>query len=237
MRFCRQANEPKPVNAHGDAMWKWLKGSKTTSGATRSKAEAPDKPGGTTQEENHIPKPKVIVITGTSGSGRKSIAKQLSTDLNLPYVLPYTTRAIRSGERDGEHYHFIAEADFQTMVSRQAFSQQVRLERGSYGIAERELVDALEQRGAAIVVVNHEGLQDLQKRFGPQVIRIFLYVTKEDIRLREEREGAPPEVIEEYLRNYSEQVVHKKESDYLLQNLDPGLTLGKIRDFLQDKII
>ncbi|MNW50265.1 hypothetical protein D3C74_277130 [compost metagenome] len=60
-------------------------------------------------------------------------------------------------------------------------------------------------------------------------------MTKEDIRLREEREGAPPEVIEEYLRNYSEQVVYKKESDYLLQNIDPAATLEKIKVFLQEK--
>ncbi|MDU2240127.1 MAG: guanylate kinase [Paenibacillus sp.] len=225
----------KPDNAHGDAMWKWLKGSKPTSDPACNESETLG-PTDTVLADDRAPQPKVIVITGTSGSGRKSIAKQLSAELDLPYVLPYTTRAMRKGERDGEHYRFIAEADFQAKVGRQEFSESVRLERGSYGIAERELSEALEQRGAAIVVVNHDGLQALRKRFGPQAIRIFLYVTKEDIRLREEREGAPPEVIEEYLRNYSEQVVYKKDSDYLLQNIDPAATLAKIKDFLQDKI-
>lgn len=217
-------------------MWKWLKGTKATPDPTRSMAEVSDKPGDAGLEEVLPPQPKVIVITGTSGSGRKSIAKQLSADLTLPYVLPYTTRAKRQGEQDGEHYRFISDADFQAMLGRQAFSQSVRLERGSYGIPEQELNEALDQRGAAIVVVNHDGLQAFRKRFGPQAIRIFLYVTKEDIRLREEREGAPPEVIEEYLRNYSDQVVHKKESDYLLQNIDPAATLEKIKDYLQGKI-
>lgn len=216
-------------------MWKWLKGSKATSDPTRNESGTLGQADAALAEER-VPQPKVIIITGTSGSGRKSIAKQLSTELGFPYVLPYTTRALRKGERDGEHYRFIAEADFQAMLGRQEFSQSVRLERGSYGIAERELSEALEQRGAAIVVVNHDGLQALRKRFGPRAIRIFLYVTKEDIRLREEREGAPPEVIEEYLRNYSEQVIYKKESDYLLQNLEPAETLAKIKDFLQDKI-
>ncbi|MUG84995.1 guanylate kinase [Paenibacillus timonensis] len=217
-------------------MWKWLKGSKTTQGLARNEAEASsDKPNDAGLEEERTSQPKVIVITGTSGSGRKSIAKQLSTDLGLPYVLPYTTRAKRPGEKDGEHYRFISDADFQTMLGRQAFTQSVRLERGSYGITEHELIESLEQHGAAVVVVNHDGLQAFRKRFGSQAIRIFLYVTKEDIRLREEREGAPPEVIEEYLRNYSEQVVYKKESDYLLQNIDPAATLEKIKVFLQEK--
>ncbi|MEC2345817.1 guanylate kinase [Paenibacillus barengoltzii] len=218
-----------------DAMWKWLKGLKATPDPARSETAATSQADALLTDDLP-PQPKVIIITGTSGSGRKSIAKQLSADLGLPYVLPYTTRAIRAGERDGEHYRFITEADFQAMVSRQEFSESVRLERGSYGIAERDLNEALEQYGGAVVVVNHEGMQTLRKRFGPQAIRIFLYVTKEDIRLREEREGAPAEVVEEYLRNYSEQVIYKKESDYLLQNLDPAETLAKIKAFLQDKI-
>ncbi|MGG6311393.1 guanylate kinase [Paenibacillus macerans] len=186
--------------------------------------------------EDAAHRPKVIIITGTSGSGRKSVATQLSADLGIPYVRPYTTRAIRPGEQNGAHYHFVSDAEFQAMADRQEFCQSARLERGSYGIAERELAEALEQRGAALMVVNWQGVQAFRNRYGPQAIRVFLYVTKEDIRLREEREGAPPEVVEEYLRNYSEQVVHKKESDYLLQNIDPAATLAKIKVFLQDRI-
>lgn len=211
-------------------MWDWLKTPKSS--ATRQ--EQSNEPA--TRDALEAPKNKVIVITGTSGSGRKSTAKQLSMSLGVPYLCPYTTRSKRPGERDGEHYHFISEDKFQTMLERKEFFQSVHLERGQYGISESELQDALEEHKAAIVVVNHEGAEAFHKKFGEDAIRIFIYVTKNDIRLRLEREAAPFAILDEYLENYTEQVIHKKESEYLLQNIDPAITVGKIKEFLLDKI-
>lgn len=221
-------HKDKPVSSGAwRSMWKWLKSSKSS--PTPAAVDNQD----TEQDQINKDQPKIIIITGTSGSGRKGIASQLSAELDIPYLRPCTTRRIRQGERNGEHYRFISPEEFQSIEDGAGFSQSVRLERGSYGIPERDLMEALTSHQAAIVVMNHDGVQVFRKRFGPQAVRIFLYVTKEDIRLRGEREGAPHEVTEEYLRNYSEQVIHKKDSDYLLQNIDPANTLAKIKQFLQ----
>lgn len=212
-------------------MWDWLKSTKTSATKQELQQNQP-------AETNPIDatKVKVIVITGTSGSGRKSTAKQLSLSLGIPYVFPYTTRAIRPLERNGEHYHFISDAEFQAMLERNEFFQTVHLERGNYGISELDLLTALEAHKAAVVVVNHEGVQAFRKKFGDAALRIFIYVTKDDIRLRLEREGVPSGIMEEYLGNYTEQVIFKKESEYLLQNIDPITTVEKIKGFLQDKL-
>ncbi|MGF7047429.1 guanylate kinase [Paenibacillus sp. DS2015] len=211
-------------------MWDWLKSSKTVANEQKLNLE----PIETEQSESSIN--KVIVITGTSGSGRKNTAKQLSAHLGIPYVLPYTTRAIRPNERDGDHYHFISDEQFQTMADRLTFFQTVHLERGNYGISKDELTQAFEMQQAAIVVVNHEGTRAFREHFGQGVIRVFIYVTKEDIQSRLERESAPYEIVEEYLRTYTEQVINKKESEYLLQNIDPVTTVDKIKGFLQEKL-
>lgn len=211
-------------------MWRWSKSSKK-SGDIPKEHLVPLQPG-----PPEAPKAKVILITGTSGSGRKRAAKQLSADLGIPYVIPYTTRPIRPNENDGEHYRFIADSQFRSMADAQTFFQSVQLERGQYGISREELSSALEQSQTAIVVVNREGVQAFRKEFGEQALRIFLYVTKEDIRLRLEREEAPVGLLEEYLKNYMEDVLYKKESDYLLQNMEPSVTVEKIKAFLQDKI-
>ncbi|WP_438348614.1 guanylate kinase [Paenibacillus sp. FA6] len=211
-------------------MWNWLKSSKTVA----IKQELNNSPMEMAHGESS--KYKVIVITGTSGSGRKSTARQLSAQLGIPHVIPYTTRTIRPNERDGVHYHFISDGEFQSMADRLAFFQKVHLERGNYGVSKEELFQVLETHQAAIVVVNQEGAQAIRKHFGNGALRIFLYVTKDDIRLRLEREAAPFEVMEEYLRNYTEQVIYKKESEFLLQNIESETTINKIVAFLQDKL-
>lgn len=223
----RQTNLRKRT---GEAMWDWLKSSKTTAinqGVNNEPIEI---------DHGESSKYKVIVITGTSGSGRKSMAKQLSVDLGIPYVLPYTTRDIRPNERDGEHYHFISNDEFQAKAEKLAFFQTVHLERGNYGISEEELSQAFEIHPVAIVVMNREGMQTFRKHFGDDAIRIFIYVTKDDIQLRLEREGTSSEIVEEYLRKYTEQVIYKKESEYLLQNFEPATTVEKIKEFLQNKL-
>lgn len=211
-------------------MWNWLKSSKSPADKAQAPDEAPaipEQPPGTGN--------RIIVITGTSGSGRKYTAKRLAAELGIPYVLPYTTRAIRPQETEEEHYHFITETDFLNMAQGGAFFQTVQLERGRYGIAREELDQALAQHRSAIVVVNHEGALTFYRHFGQDVIRIFIYVTKTDIKVRLEAEAAPPEVLEEYLHNYTDQVIYKKDSEFLLQNMDRETTVQRIKAFLLEK--
>ncbi|MHA6534782.1 guanylate kinase [Paenibacillus sp. BAC0078] len=210
-------------------MWNWLK----TSKASATEQETVNQPAETGIES---PSPKIIIITGTSGSGRKSIARQLSASLGIPNVIPYTTRVIRPQEQDGENYHFISDGEFQAMAEKNAFFQTVHLERGRYGIAVQELEQGLEQHKAVIVVVNHEGAKAFREKYGEDALRVFIYVTKNDIQLRLEREGVPFAIIDEYLGNYTEQVAYKRESEFLLQSMDPEVTLQKIKEFVQTRI-
>lgn len=210
-------------------MWNWLKTSKTSATEQETVKE-------TAETAIESPSPKIIVITGTSGSGRKSIAKQLSASLGIPNVIPYTTREIRPQEQDGEYYHFISDEEFHAMAEKNEFFQTVHLERGRYGIAVLELEQGLEQHKAVIVVVNHEGARAFREKYGEAAVRVFIYVTKNDIQLRLEREGVPFAIIDEYLGNYTEQVAYKRESEFLLQNMDPEVTHQKIKEFVQTKI-
>ncbi len=54
---------------------------------------------------------------GKSASGKDTLYKRLLQNENnhLKPLVPYTTRPIRSGEKDGEDYHFVDEARLQTL--------------------------------------------------------------------------------------------------------------------------
>lgn len=51
---------------------------------------------------------RIFCIIGKSSSGKDTIYKKLLKNpaLGLRKIVPYTTRPIREGERDGEEYHF-----------------------------------------------------------------------------------------------------------------------------------
>ncbi len=49
---------------------------------------------------------------GKSASGKDSIYKKLIEECSLKKIIIYTTRPIRSGEKDGTDYHFVDEAEY-----------------------------------------------------------------------------------------------------------------------------
>ena len=57
---------------------------------------------------------KIICLMGKSSTGKDTIYKHLLADrrLGLKKIVPYTTRPIRNGERDGVEYFFRSEQDF-----------------------------------------------------------------------------------------------------------------------------
>lgn len=60
---------------------------------------------------------KIICLMGKSSTGKDTIFKRLLArqDLDLQRIVPYTTRPMREGEKEGVEYHFTDETGFQTL--------------------------------------------------------------------------------------------------------------------------
>lgn len=60
---------------------------------------------------------KIICLMGKSSTGKDTIYKKLlgCRELSLRTVVPYTTRPIRDGEREGVEYHFTDEDGFRAL--------------------------------------------------------------------------------------------------------------------------
>ena len=60
---------------------------------------------------------RLIVVSGPSGAGKSTLIKaSLEAVPELAYSVSATTRPPRPGEVDGEHYHFVSDAEFDRMV-------------------------------------------------------------------------------------------------------------------------
>ena len=61
---------------------------------------------------------KIICLMGKSSSGKDTIYKKLlmQESVHLETIVPYTTRPIRAGEKDGVEYHFTDEEGYQTLL-------------------------------------------------------------------------------------------------------------------------
>lgn len=61
---------------------------------------------------------KIVCLMGKSSSGKDTIYKKLREQdkVVLQPIVPYTTRPIRAGEKEGVEYHFTDEAGFQKLL-------------------------------------------------------------------------------------------------------------------------
>ncbi len=61
---------------------------------------------------------KIVCLMGKSSTGKDTIYKELLREKEIPLkkVVPYTTRPIREGERDGVQYFFTDEEGYQHLV-------------------------------------------------------------------------------------------------------------------------
>lgn len=112
---------------------------------------------------------KIICLMGKSSTGKDTIYKHLLADreLGLKKIVPYTTRPIRRGERDGVEYYFKSEQDFQQMKDRHRIIE-AREYHTVHGLWRYFVADdgQIEQSGNYIMIGTLEAYRHLQDYFG-----------------------------------------------------------------------
>ena len=100
---------------------------------------------------------KVIVFTGPDGSGRKSVAEAVGQTFGMAKVVSYATRAPRSGEVDGQDYHFVSQETYAQMELQGEFLESVTIDGKHYGIRGIDVEEQLDMRGCVYLILNREG--------------------------------------------------------------------------------
>lgn len=107
---------------------------------------------------------KLVVITGPSGVGKTALAERLVAELNLKRCVTCTTRAPRSGEKEGECYYFLSELDFQRLVKDNAMVEYNQHYQAWYGIRKMDLEKILLE-GPVLLVMNWQGALSVEAQY------------------------------------------------------------------------
>ncbi|CAB1127557.1 putative Guanylate kinase [Candidatus Hydrogenisulfobacillus filiaventi] len=82
----------------------------------------------------------VVLVVGPSGVGKNAVIRAaLAQGWNAEYVPSYTSRPPRSGEREGDPYHFVSEADFQALAQAGDLWEWTQVHGNWYGSGKRAL--------------------------------------------------------------------------------------------------
>ena len=152
---------------------------------------------------------KLIVLMGKSATGKDTIYKLLQADksLNLQQLVPYTTRPMRAGERDGEAYYFVTEEEFHVLLEKgrviehRSYNTIHGLWR--YFTVEDNQLDLAQY--SYLLIGTLEAYVSIVKHFGPEKVIPVLVTLDDGVRLERaltrEREQANPK-YEEMCRRF-----------------------------------
>jgi guanylate kinase len=173
----------------------------------------------------------LYVISAPSGAGKTSICRSiLSMFPDLRQSISYTTRQIRSGERDGKDYHFISQEVFSRMVANGDFAEWAEVHGNCYGTARATLARAREEGADVLLDIDFQGADQL-RRSG--LNGVFIFILPPDMReLRKRlecRNTDDEKIIARRMVNAVGEISEAIKFDYLVVNDVLDQAVEKVR--------
>ena len=127
----------------------------------------------------------LVVLSGPSGVGKDAALAELrKLDRSWHFVVPASTRKIRSGEVQGTDYIFLDEPTFLEMKERDEFVESAQVYGNWYGVPKSQITSALEQGKDVILKIDVQGAATV-KKIAPNALFIFMVPgTFEELRER-----------------------------------------------------
>lgn len=140
----------------------------------------------------------LLVIAGPAGSGKSTLCDRLVRErAEFSRVVTTTTRAPRTGEIHGVHYHFFSPEEFRRKITRGEFLEWAQVhgdhEDRLYGTLKSSVFDPLSQGRSLIMSIDVQGVESLRRvarsdeRLQRAMTTIFIVVDRERLiaRMRE----------------------------------------------------
>lgn len=174
----------------------------------------------------------LFIVAAPSGAGKSSLIKALldrHPDGSMQVSVSCTTRAIRPGEQDGVHYHFISPERFQEKIANHEFYEWAEVFGNFYGTSRTVIEQTLAQGIDVFLDIDWQGARQVRNAY-PTAHSIFilppsLAVLEQRLRNRGQDSDA---VIAQRMAKAQHEMSHYHEFDYLIINDDFATSLADI---------
>lgn len=166
----------------------------------------------------------MLILSSPSGAGKTTLTRMLlqKKEWDLTLSVSVTTRARRSSEADGIHYHFITAERFAEMRDRNDLLEWAEVHGYFYGTP-RAPVEAVLAAGRDVLFdIDYQGTQQVRSKAQADVVTIFILPpSMRELRTRLERRAEDPAaIIERRLANARTEIERWTLYDYVLVNDD-----------------
>jgi guanylate kinase len=166
----------------------------------------------------------ILILSSPSGAGKTTLTRMLLQDkaLDLTLSISVTTRARRSSEVDGIHYHFIDRRAFDRLRAGGDLLESAEVHGNGYGTPRKPVEDVLAQGGDMLFDIDWQGAQQVRDALGDDVVSIFILPpSMAELKARLERRAEDSaSTIGVRLENARREIERWRQYDYVVVNDD-----------------
>ena len=162
----------------------------------------------------------IFIISAPSGCGKTSLVRELCQTYSfLEKTVSYTTRAIRSGEVDGQDYHFISKDQFIENKKNNKFIESQKVYDNFYGTTYESINTILASGKDAILEIDYKGMLLIKSKIPLSRSIYILPPSVEELEKRLFERGLDSdEVIEKRVSQAKDDLKYAKFADYTVMN-------------------
>ena len=175
----------------------------------------------------------LFIVSSPSGAGKSSLLSALlgrhNADQRMQVSVSHTTRAMRPGEENGIHYHFVDQAEFQAQIARGAFFEWAEVFGNYYGTSRETIAHCLDQGIDVFLDIDWQGARQVRELL-PEARSLFILPPSLPVleqRLRGRGQDSD-EVIQHRMSQAVAEMSHYDEYDYLIVNDDFETSLQQL---------
>lgn len=179
----------------------------------------------------------MLVVSSPSGAGKTTITRTLLQQerAQLELSISATTRARRSSEVDGVHYHFMSEDDFVARIERGQFLEHAEVHGNRYGTPKEPVERALSAGKDVLFDIDWQGAAQVREVARADMVGVFILppsMAELESRLRRRAQDSE-QVIQRRLAAASDEIRRWVDYDYVIVNDDLDTAMTQIRSILE----
>ena len=181
----------------------------------------------------------MIILSSPSGAGKTTLVKLISKNKKIFTSISHTTRPPRSNEKNGIDYFFVNKDKFKELVNKNEFLEYAKVFNNYYGTSKKKVINKLKDNKNVIFDIDWQGTEQIIKRnLNYKLITIFILPPSKKVlhqRLTN-RDMKDKLIVEERMRQFSRDVLHWINYDYVVINENLENCYHKIYNLINAEI-
>ena len=181
----------------------------------------------------------MIILSSPSGAGKTTLVNLLSKIDNFKVSISHTTRKPRPNEIPNKDYYFINEKEFQRLINNGEFLEYAKVFNNLYGTTRTPVINNLDNGKNVLFDIDWQGADQIKnKRLDYKLLTFFILPPSKAVLFERlsNRDMKDKLIVEERMKQFSRDVLHWINYDYVVINDDLKLCYNKILNLINAEI-